>query len=86
MIVVLFLHTKTTTLVTQTHRGVRKLIADYRPTCLILPVAIEEVVYFYVSSEETGSKKLNKHEEELKCKSTGFEVQCPIIPGNPKTL
>lgn len=56
MIVVLFLHTKTTALVTQTHRGIRKLIADYRLTCLILPIAIEEVVYFYVSSEETEAQ------------------------------
>lgn len=57
MIVVLFLHTKTTALVTQTHKGIRKLIADYRLTCLILPIAIEEVVYFYVSGEETEAQK-----------------------------
>lgn len=53
---IIFAH-KTTALVTQTHSGIRKLIADYRLTCSILPIAIEEVVYFYVSSEETEAQK-----------------------------
>lgn len=57
MIVVLFLHTNKMALVTQTHTGIKEITIYYRLTCLIFPIAMEEVVYVYVSSEETKAQK-----------------------------
>lgn len=56
---IIFAHKKETHkgLVTETHKAIMKLIADYRLTCLILPIAMKEVVCVYDSSEETEAQE-----------------------------
>lgn len=62
---IIFVHRKTV-LVTQTLRGIRKLIAYYRLTCLIFPIAVEEVMYVYVKKLRLSKVK---YVEELICRS-----------------